>query len=199
MAQEYSTDVWHEGKVILRTGDTLKGEIKYDLAENLLQYKFGNRIVTLTPKKTKGFIIHDKILARRRVFMVYGYNPYSSYKPLLYFEVLVKGKLTLLARESVFVETLPQFDYFTNTTFYSTRRMVDYSYFFLKKSRKKDEEFKILEYTEKKKQLLEVMSAREEQIKEYLKEKKVAYGTREGLIMVVNYFNSLLDSTEGNG
>ena len=53
--------------------------------------------------------------------------------------------------------------------------------------------------TGKKKQLLEVMSAREEQIKEYLKEKKVAYGTREGLIMVVNYFNSLLDSSNGNG
>jgi hypothetical protein len=199
LSQEYSQDIWHDGKVILRTGDTLEGELKYDLVENILQYKFGSRIVTLTPKKTYGFFIEDKVLGRNRWFRVFGYNPFSSYKPLLFFEVLVKGKLTLLSRESVYVETIPQFDYFSNTTFYSTRRMVDYSHFFMKKSRKKGGDPEIIQYNDKKKQLLEIMAYKEDQVKDYIKRNKIAYGTREGLILVVNYFNSLFESASDNG
>ncbi len=198
-SQEFSQDVWHEGKVILRTGDTLTGQLKYDLSENILQFKFGNRIVTLTPKKTHGFTINDKLLGKERVFAVFGYNPYSSYKPLLFFEVLVRGKLSLLSRESVYVETLPQFDYFTNTTFYSTRRMVDYSFFFMKASKKKGQEWDIIQYNEKKKQLVQVMGSKDEEIKEYIKENKVAYGSRDGLILVVRYFNSLYKKDKDNG
>lgn len=197
-AQEHSQDVWHEGKVVLRSGDTLKGELKYDLSENILQYKFGNRIVTLTPKKTTGFIIDDNVLKRERVFAVFGYNPYSTYKPLLFFEILVIGRLSLLARESVYIETLPQFDYFTNTTFYSTRRMVDYAYFFMKKSSRKDQDYDIMEYSEKKKQLVQVMGSKEDQVKDFIKENKVAYGTREGLVQVVNYYNSLYKPKKQN-
>ena len=61
----------------------------------------------------------------------------------------------------------------------------------MKRSKKKDQEYDILEYSEKKKQLVQVMGSREEQIKEFIKENKVAYGSREGLILVVNYYNSL--------
>jgi hypothetical protein len=38
-AQQFAFELWHEGKLILDSGDTLKGKIKYDLQSDLIQYQ----------------------------------------------------------------------------------------------------------------------------------------------------------------
>jgi hypothetical protein len=43
-AQEFAFELWHEGKLILDSGDTLRGSIKYDLQSDLIQYQFNKAL-----------------------------------------------------------------------------------------------------------------------------------------------------------
>ncbi len=198
-AQELSLDVWHEGKIVLKTQDTLKGTLKYNLEENILQYKYSNKMITLSPNKVTSFYFFDELLKVNRYFRTLEYSLFSSYKPELFFEVLVVGEMSLLAREYISYETRMINDPFlTSDPFYNTysggnsnyitRRVVNYNFYFFDKESKKQN---VILYREKRRDLFNIMKKKETEIKEYIKDKKVLYNTRNGLVILTEYYNSI--------
>jgi len=102
VAQQFPSDLWHEGKIILLEGDTLKGNIKYDLQQDLVQYGIADqRTTAFSARKVLFFEIFDTSVRKYRQFFALPFTTTSGYKAPVFFELLEEGKMTLLSRESV--------------------------------------------------------------------------------------------------
>lgn len=200
-SQDLSTEVWHKGTIVLKTSDTLRGVIKYNIEENILQYRYSNKMITLSPNKIISFFFYDELLKLNRYFKSLEYSPYSSYKPELFFEVLVVGELSLLAREYISYETRmindpfltndPYYNMYSNSASnYVTRKVVNYNFYFFD-HQSKDQN--VVLYNERKKDLYRLMDDKENEIKEFIKDRKILYNTRRGLSVITEYYNSLKD------
>lgn len=183
VAQQFPSDFWHEGKVVLLEGDTLRGNLKYDLQQDIVQYAVGDqRTTAFSARKVLFFEIYDQSVRRYRPFYALPYSTNgTSYKVPVFFELLEEGKMTLLSRESV--------EYRTYTSPYAmgsySRLVLVYKYFFL------DEKGNILEFKGNKNDLLDMMKNKSDQVEKYVKSNKLKYDDKYDFAKIVAYYNSL--------
>lgn len=82
--QKFPFDLWHDGKLVLDTGDTLRGNIKYDL-QDLLQVRHANRLESFSARKVLFFEIFDQYYKRYRQFYSLPYSSTGGYKTPVFF------------------------------------------------------------------------------------------------------------------
>jgi hypothetical protein len=183
-AQQFAYELWHEGKLILDGGDTLRGSIKYDLQNDLIQYqsKSESKLESYTARKVVFYEIYDQTVNRYRAFYSLPYSTSGQYKAPVFFELLEEGKLTVLCREALEYRT-------TNSTFYYygtyTRLVLINKYFILK------ENGEIEEFRGKKNDWYELMRSKESQVQKFVKSNRLDLDEKYELAKVVNYYNSL--------
>ncbi|MFM8912720.1 MAG: hypothetical protein ACKOE6_07385, partial [Flammeovirgaceae bacterium] len=97
-AQQFPFEFWHEGKIVLETSDTLRGLVKYDLQNDLLQLKVKNQLESFTARKVLFFEIFDQSAKRYRQFFSLPYSQNNTYNTPTFFELVAEGKLTVLTR-----------------------------------------------------------------------------------------------------
>jgi hypothetical protein len=182
-AQQWPSELWHDGKVVLLEGDTLKGKIKYDLNQDLVQFTYPDlRIEAFTARKVLFFEIFDATVRKYRQFFALPYSATSSYKTPVFFELLEEGKMTLLVRESLQYKTYSSPYYYGGS--YS-RVVLVYTYFFL------EETGDIKEFMGNKNDLLDLMGKRSEEVERYMKSNKLKFDDKYDLAKIVAYYNSL--------
>jgi hypothetical protein len=184
--QEFPSELLHEGELVLLSGDTLKGQIKYSLENDLIQLVINETVQTYSARKILYFSIYDKTVEMYRNFYSIPFEVQPNYKVPILFEVLYEGKLSLLAREAIVTETIPQYSYMYRSSVNMTRTKLDYEYYFL------DEGGSFTKYNNKKFELYEAMKRREPQIKQYIKKNKLKIDSRRDLVRIVAYYNALL-------
>ena len=184
--QEYPSDMLHEGEVILINGDTLSGKIKYDFENDLIQIVLNGTVQTFSARKFQYFRIYDASVEMYRTFYSIPYEVQPGYKIPLIFEVLFEGKLSLLAREQIVTETVPQYGYAYRPSYNMTRTRLSYDFYFL------DQKGNFVKYDLKKPLLYELMSRKEPQIKSYIKKNKLKTDSRRDLVRITAYYNALL-------
>ena len=184
--QDFPSEMLHEGKLVLLNGDTLKGQIKYDLENDLIQMVINETVQTYSARKILYFSIYDKTVDMFRSFYSIPYEVQPNYEIPILFEVLYEGKLSLLAREAIVTETVPQYNYMYRSSINMTRTRLDYEYYFL------DQKGNFTKYNNKKYELFEVMKNREPQIKQYIKKNKLKTDSRRDLVRIIAYYNALL-------
>ncbi len=183
-AQQFAFELWHEGKLILDSGDTLRGSIKYDLQNDLIQYqsKGDNKLESYSARKVLFFEIFDNSVKRYRIFYSLPYSTSGQYKAPVFFELLEEGKITLLCREVLEYRTM-------NSTFYYygsyTRLVLINKYFLLR------ENGEIEEYRGKKNDWYDVMKGREDEVQRYVKANRLDLDDKYELAKAVNHYNSL--------
>lgn len=184
-AQQFPSDYWHEGKVVLLEGDTLRGNIKYDLQQDLIQYNVANQNTTaFSARKVLFFEIFDTSVRRYRQFFALPFSSVSGYRAPVFFELLEEGKMTLLSRESIEYRTY-------NSPYYMgsySRLVLLYKYYFL------DEKGNINEFTGNKSDLLELMNKKQDEVEKYIKANKLKYDDKYDFARIVAYYNSLFGS-----
>src|SRR5947209_15493448 len=79
LAQVFPFDLWHDGKLVLESGDTIRGTIKYDL-QDLLQVKHNGRLESFSARKVVFFEIFDQSYKRYRNFYSLPFSPTGVYK-----------------------------------------------------------------------------------------------------------------------
>jgi hypothetical protein len=182
VAQQWPSDLWHEGKIVLLEGDTLKGKIKYDLQQDLVQYIYPDqRIEAFTARKVLFFEIFDVTVHKYRQFFALPFSALSTYKTPVFFELLEEGKMTLLAREALEYKSY-------NSPYYVgsySRLVLVYKYFFL------EETGDIKEFLGNKNALLELMGRKAEDVEKYMKANKLRFDEKYDLVKIVAYYNSL--------
>ena len=187
-AQEFPSELWHEGKLVHIEGDTIKGLIKYDLERDIIQVQGSNgKVEAVTARKLLFFEIFDKTVNRHRQFYALPYKNSSNYLAPLIFEVLFEGKLTLLTREALALQTS---SYGTGAWAGSgyTKTVLVYNYYFLK------EKGEIIPYFGKKKDLLFIMKKKSGDVKQYIKKNRLRYDNKSDLTRIVAYYNSITSS-----
>jgi hypothetical protein len=180
-SQEFAFELWHDGKVITSTGDTLRGLIKYDFQQDLIQFnnKRGN-IEALTARKVLFYEIFDNTVKEYRQFFSLPYSTLGGYRAPVFFELLIEGKMTLLLRESL--------EYRTYTSPYymgSYTRLVIVNKFYML-----DEKGNINEFVGKKSDLLALMGRFGKPVDSYIKENRLRIEEKEDFVKIVEYYNS---------
>ena len=59
-SQEFPSELWHQGKVVLIGGDTLNGTVKYDFENDLVQVNDSYTLKTYSSRKIFYFEIFDE-------------------------------------------------------------------------------------------------------------------------------------------
>lgn len=183
-AQQFAFDLWHEGKMILDAGDTLRGSIKYDLQNDLIQYQSDPKSTfeSYTARKVLFFEIFDTTVKRYRLFYSLPYSAAGQYKAPVFFELLEEGKLTVLCREALeFRSTGYSFYYYSN---YS-RLVLVHKYFLLK------ENGNIEEYRGKKNDWYELMRGKENEVHKFVKSNRLDLDDKYELGRAIQYYNTL--------
>ncbi|MBL7856372.1 MAG: hypothetical protein JNM57_01690 [Cyclobacteriaceae bacterium] len=181
-AQEWPFELWHEGKIVLLEGDTLKGLVKYDLQQDLVQYNSPDqKIEAFTARKVLFFEIFDVTVRKYRQFFALPFSTTSGYRPPVFFELLSEGKLTLLSREQLETRSYSSPYYIGSYT----RVVLVYKYYFLL------ENGTIEEFTGKKNELMDKMGKKSDGVERYAKENKLKYDEKYDLARIISYYNSL--------
>jgi len=180
--QQWPSQMWHDGKVVLDTGDTLKGQIKYDLKQDLIQFNVPNRRTdAFSARKVLFFEIFDGTVRRYRQFFALPYTNAAQYRTPVFFELLTEGKMTLLARESLELRTYSS-PYYIGS--YSREVMV-YHYYFL------DNEGNIEEFKGSKADLLSMMGRKSDDVEKYMKTNRLKIDDKYDFARIVAYYNSI--------
>lgn len=184
---QFPSEVWHDGKLVLLQGDTLKGLIKYDLETDIVQFsKDKKTIQTFTARKLLHFEIFDEISKAYRDFYVLPYNISGNYNAPIIFELIFEGrKITLLSREAIEYQ-VTNYPYSVAGSY--TQLVLVYTHFFL------TDEGKIIEFDNKRKTLYrDIMSDRSSEIKKFIKNNRLKVDRRVDLVKTVAYYNSLFE------
>ena len=185
-AQGYAETVWKKGWVVKKNRDTLRGEIKYSLKNSSVQIKINRIIKTYTPRSVVSFLFIDPLRHYRRQFfsIPFARRRGSSYKVPSFFELIYNGKpVTLLARQiSMIVRA-------------NRRRgghgWVEQDIFYLL-----DQKGRIKEIKQNKRNILRALGSQERALKDFIKLNRVNVSTREGLVKIVDYYNSIINNND---
>ena len=180
--RHWPSELWHEGRIVLVDGDTLRGLVKYDFQQNLVQYTETNKQAEIyTARKVLFFEIFDETVHKYRKFFVLPYSNPSNYKAPMFFELLEEGKITLLSRELLEYKTY-------NNSFYGgsySRLVLNYYYFLLK------EDGSIEDFRGNRNDLLSLMGNKGRTVEKYVKENRLDFDDKYDLAKIVAYYNSL--------
>ncbi len=180
--QQFAFEFWHSGKAVLDTGDTLRGNIKYEMQSDILQVQVDKKLESYTARKVLYFEIFDETVKRYRNFYSLPFSQASQYKAPVFFELLEEGKLTVLCRESLeYRTTSSSFYYYGNYT----RLVLVNKYFLLK------ENGDIIEFKGKKSDWYELMRAKVDEVERYVKSNRLDFEEKYELSRIVAYYNSL--------
>lgn len=182
---QFPSELWHEGKIVLLDGDTIKGAIKYNFERDIIQLNDAKTIEAYTARNLLYFIIFDETVNQYRQFYAIPYNITPDYKTPIFFEVFYEGKLTLLGREYITIQT-NTFGPSSIGSSYS-RPVLAYNFYLA------DEKGHITSYNKNKKELLLYMSKYDTEIKNFVKRNRIRTDKKDDLIQVVQYYNSLIN------
>ncbi|MDN3687378.1 hypothetical protein [Cyclobacterium jeungdonense] len=193
-AQEFPSQVWHEGQVFLNTGENYQGKVKYDLETNIVQVQ-SNTIETFSSASISHFEIYDEIYGGIRIFYSLPYALNSDYKTPIFFELLTEGEeITLLCREFITVDnrnfnTMGMRGMYMNPMWGMPMGMgfnrLDFDFYFL-------QDQKIYKYSEKKRELLnDFMDDKSSEMKLYMRKNKLSHDKRGDLLRITAHYNQI--------
>ena len=180
-AQQFAYEYWHEGKIVLDTGDTLIGAVKYEMQSDLLQFQANEKNQSFTARKVLFYEIFDVTIKQYRQFYSLPYSVSNGYKAPVFFELLAEGKITLLCREALEYRSYSSSFYYYGS---NTRLVLVYKYFLLQ------DDGDIVEYNGKKNDWLDVMDKRSEDVQRYAKANKLSFDDKNELVKIITYYNS---------
>jgi hypothetical protein len=181
-SQRWAFEYWHDGKLILDSSDTLRGKIKYDINNDIIQLDQLGKLNSFTARKVVMFEIFDVTCSRYRKFYSIPYSFTGDYKTPIFFELLAEGKLTLLAREALEMKSTssPYYGYAT-----VSRPVLVNKYFAL------NDKGQLEPFTGRKDDLLDLMSQRDDEVRKFIKVNHLSLEDKYQLASIFDYYNSL--------
>jgi hypothetical protein len=185
-SQQFPSDLWHEGKLVLANEEVYEGLLKYDLERGIVQVEQGEKVFTFSAQSIFYFKIYDVTVEANREFYVLPYGLVSNYKAPVIFEVLVEGNISLLCREHISSKSVTAANpYMYNTPTYQ-REVLVYDYYFL------DRKGNITPYNLKKRELMQAVAQRQSQVSDYIKKNRLKFDRRTDIIRIIAFYNALI-------
>jgi hypothetical protein len=191
-AQDFPSQIWHQGKVVLTSGETFTGKVKYDLEANVVQLQ-RESIETFSATTVDRFEIFDEVYGGIRTFYSLPYAVNTDYQVPIFFELLVQGEeMTLLCREYITTDSRGMgrgmYHPMYMNPMYGMPMMnssrLAFDFFFL-------EDSGIKKYSQKKKELLELMDDKSDEVKLFIRKNRLSHDKRGDLLRITAYYNQL--------
>lgn len=177
---------WNPGYMVTLDEDTLFGPISIHFNNEVVQINENNAVKTYGVNQLTMVYIKENESEKERFFYAFPFHPYSSYKPSKLFEMLFSGKyLCLLGRETLVTETVPVYDNFTFRTYYNTRTKLNSDFFFMFEGEK------VKAFNGSRKDLLNLLKDKSEELKKYISANKFNLTQKEDLIKIIIEYNKL--------
>jgi hypothetical protein len=177
---------WNPGYLVTNEEDTLYGPIIINYQNDLVQINEENTVKTFGANQIQMVYIRENNSENERYIYSFQFHPYSDFKPFKLFEMLFSGKsLCLLAREMLVTETIPVYDNFTYRTYYSTRTRLSADYFLM------FPEKKVRAFSGSKKELLNLLADKKEEMKKFISGQKLQVTQKEDLVRIVTEYNKI--------
>jgi hypothetical protein len=200
MAQEFPADQWHKGEATLNDGTIVSGTINYDLERNAIIVNVGERMETYSAQLVMKFSFIQEGDERLRRFFTLPYLSSKGNKTVpMFFEVIVEGKMTLMAREYIDQITTGtgrsrynnNYGKYNNYNDYPynrpyVRRFLSYKMFFL------DHKGKMTAHTGKKKDVYAVLNESKADLKKFVKTNRLKIDKLADVAKLVNHYNTLI-------
>jgi len=181
---QFSNEVWHEGFLVTTEEDTLKGLIKYDMEANIVQLIINrSKVQTFSSHKVFYFEIFDKVVKNYRQFYSIPYEVNYDYTIPIIFEVLYEAPLSLLAREAVVQENVPNSSVYWSGSVVQDKMMQ--TFYFL------DRKGNIQMFTGKRSELLTIMARKSNDVKNFIKKNNLKTDEVRDLIRITAFYNSI--------
>lgn len=198
-AQEFPSQQWHPGAVHLTNDTYVTGQIKYDLEHDAVQVQVLGKTKTYSSQQVASFKIRPKRQKSSRHFFTLPYVNKTGYKSPRFFEVVVEGKATLLAREytttvSARNNTLRQNrriglnDPSNRNLGGYTRTVLAHRLYIV------NLDGKIHELTGRKKDLFYVLEGHNDDLKKFIKDERIRIDKVNDMARLVGHYNAI--STE---
>jgi hypothetical protein len=180
---QWAFESWHDGKIVLESGDTLKGQVKYDLQQDLVQYidKRGT-VEVFSARKILLCEIFDELVKQYRQFYSLPYSTTSGYKTLVLFELIGEGKLTIFCRERLEMQT-SNYPYYYGGSF--SRYVLVNKYFIL------NDKGSVEDLSSRRADIMSLFGKHEKNINDYMKENRLRLDDKQDFIRILAYYNSL--------
>ncbi|OFY69679.1 MAG: hypothetical protein A3G23_14210 [Bacteroidetes bacterium RIFCSPLOWO2_12_FULL_37_12] len=98
-AQIITEEKWYEGKIFFKDSSIVLTLLNYDFNSQILRIKSNGQLRTFNPFQILGFEFLDSELDTLRTFSVFSYPKTPNYPVDMIFEVLEKGKFSLLSQD----------------------------------------------------------------------------------------------------
>jgi hypothetical protein len=186
-AQEFPSELWHEGKVVLFEGDTLKGNLRYSQETDILEYVKinGSTAIAFSAKKVLYFEIFDRTSNRYREFYALPFAVTGDYETPIMFEVILAGDpITVLSRERIEYRVVN--NPYSMAGSYNRMELV-YTYYLINKKGK------IQQFQGTKKDLIWMLKDKSSEVKKYIKANRLRMDRRSDFIRVIQYYNSFFN------
>lgn len=186
-AQRFSQEVFHPGKVVLASNDTIVGHIQYNILTNVLQVvpknRSGKDAVVFNSQQVLYFDFDDttlKDMFRQFISIPFDINNNNYDTPVL-FELLYQGRpMTVLSREWIEDKVYTQSAYRS----FSREELV-YKFYFLKGNGE------IIEFDGKKRTLPRIFGSYTDAVENYIKQERLKLDRIGDVIKMTAYYNKL--------
>lgn len=105
--QYFAEAHWHKGRVELEDGKIHQGQLRYQLQENIVQFKSDDLVRSFNALQVEYFQFYDEAQDSVRHFYALEYD-----QQMQFFELLLNGALTLLNRQELTVRYVSGFGRF---------------------------------------------------------------------------------------
>lgn len=196
-AQTFPSQQWHPGAVQLTNDTFIVGEIKYDLEHDAVQVQVGGKTKTYSSQQVASFKIRSEKQRNFRHFFTLPYLNKTGHKRPRFFEVVVEGKATLLAREYIATVTAGNSrlgrrsglnDPNNRNLGGYTRTVLAHRLYIV------NLDGNIQELTSRKKDLFAVLKGHNDDLKAFIKQEKIKIDRIRDMARLVGHYNSI--STE---
>lgn len=187
MAQDFSANVWHSGIIDLTSGESVTGQLKYNLKDEQVLLVVNNQVRAYPVNKVESFQIKDALSDQARIFFSIPHTLNNNYNRNHFFELLSEGQMSLLSRQEIVMRKV-RYDV-TNGYLYSNRNYPvpheEENYFLM------NSEGEIAACGNTNKDVIEFFSKYEKEIKAFIRSNKLDVSFRYDMVHVVEYYNSL--------
>ncbi len=189
-AQQFPSQIWHDGRITTTDGEVYRGKVKYDLDNNVVQLQ-GQTITTFSPSTVTYFEIFDEYYGGIRTFYSLPYAQSTDYEVPTFFELLTEGdNIALLCREYITTDTRGMGMYgpmYMNPMFgppMMAGNKLAFDYYFFKDGR-------IQRYGQKKKELFEFMDDKSDEVNLFMRKNRLSHDKRGDLLRITAYYNQI--------
>jgi hypothetical protein len=184
---EGTLEDWNPGYLVTIDDDTLYGPLSLLYQTDLVQINDENRLKTYGANQIRVVFIRDKNNnSNERYIYPFPYHPYSDFKPQRFFEMLFSGiHLSLLCREILVTETVPQYDNFTFRTYFSTRTRLQKEFYLMFPGKY------VRLAGNSRKSIFMQLSDKKNEIKKFMTEKNLSPEIQEDLNKIVVEYNRM--------